>query len=252
MPANSDIAAVARLFGQPARAAMCAALLGGQALTATELASVAGVSPATATEHLHQLIEGGVVSAVSQGRHRYHRLSGPEVADVLEGLGRLAPPQRMTTLRQSKAAAALADARTCYDHIAGRLGVDLYDGMLAAGVLHEERGGLLLGANRAALDRLGIDVDLEVAGTGVRPLLRECLDWTERRSHLGGRLGAAVLTRMMNAGWVTRTPRPRALVLTESGERALADVGLRTAATEVGGVGKQGNGRWVGRCRIAT
>jgi hypothetical protein len=231
---------------------MCGALLSGRALTSAELAHLAGVSPATATEHLHQLIEGGIVSVVSQGRHRYHRLAGPEVAEVLEALTRLAPPARVTSLRQSRSAAALAEARTCYDHIAGRLGVDLYDGMLAAGVLCHERGGLLLGANRDVLDRLEIVVDLDAGGTGVRPLLRECLDWTQRRTHLGGRLGAAVLTRMMNAGWVTRTPRPRALVLTDLGDQVLAEVGLRPAATENRGIGKQDAGRWVGRCKIAT
>jgi hypothetical protein len=220
---------------------MCGALLSGRALTATELATAAGVSPATATEHLHQLTDGGIVTVVSQGRHRYHRLAGPEVAEALEGLARLAPPilqtVRQSSLRQSKTAAALADARTCYDHIAGRLGVDLFEAMVAVDVLRHQHGGLILGANRGALDRLGLDV--EISGSGSRPLLRECLDWTERRSHLGGGLGAALLTRLVSAGWVVRTPRPRALVLTESGERALAGVGLRRpAAQENAAVGK--------------
>ena len=203
------------------------ALLSGRALTATELAELAGVSRATATEHLQLLSDGRVITVVSRGRHRFHRLASTDVADVLEALARLAPPMPVRSLRQSKSAAALAAARTCYDHIAGRLGVDLYDGMLTVDVMACHRGGLVLGANRELLDRLGVDLDPYLRGR--RPPLRDCLDWTERRPHLGGGLAAAVLASMLAAEWITRTPRPRALALTQRGQRHLEELGLLTS-----------------------
>jgi DNA-binding transcriptional ArsR family regulator len=219
----SDIASIAGLFGQPARAAMCQALLSDRALTATELATVAGISQATAAEHLRQLVDGGVLSVVSQGRHRYHRLASAEVAEALEALARLAPPIQIRSLRQSATAAALAEARSCYDHVAGRLGVRLYESMLATDVLTQRDGGLALGPNRAPLHRLGIDPSRPRRG---RPLLRECLDWTERRPHLAGAMAAELLTGLLQAGWLTRTPRPRALALTSSGVAGLAELDL--------------------------
>ncbi len=220
----SEIAPIARLFGQPARAAMCQALLADRAMTATELATVAGISPATAAGHLRQLVDGGVLNVLSQGRHRYHRLAGAEVAEALEALARLSPAVPIRTLKQSSAATALAEARSCYDHLAGRLGVRLYGSMLATGVLAHQDGGLVLGPNQAPWQRLGIDPAGQCAGR--RPLLRECLDWTERRPHLAGVVAAELLTTLLGNGWLTRTSRPRALVLTSSGVAGLAELDL--------------------------
>jgi len=136
-----DLAAVGALLGNPSRAAMLDALMTGRALTATELARVAEVSPPTASEHLAKMREGGLVEVVSQGRHRYHRLASPAVGAALESLSHIAPDKPVTTLRQSGRARSLAEARTCYDHLAGRCGVALHDGLLARGWLMPEPGG---------------------------------------------------------------------------------------------------------------
>jgi hypothetical protein len=203
---------------------MCTALLSGHALTATELASFAGVGKATASEHLQQLIGGGIITAISQGRHRYHRLASAEVADVIEGLARLAPPLPIRSLRHSKTAIALANARTCYNHIAGRLGVELYEGMLAVSAITMRDGGLGIGENLQIYCALGIDTSSLKANS--QALLRECLDWTERRSHLAGRVASELLTATLAARWITLTPRPRALNLTDTGERMLTELGI--------------------------
>lgn len=228
VPGDSDIASIARLLGQPSRATMCMALLSGQALTATELARLAGVSKATASEHLQSLIAGGLLTVLIQGRHRYYRLAGPQVAEVLEGLARIAPRLPVRTLRQSTTAAALADARTCYDHIAGRLGVTLYDRMLATDAITHHQGELVLGVNIQLYDRLGLDLGhlQPRRHHHRRPQLRECQDWTERRPHLAGSLAADLLTTMLTAGWITRTSRPRALTLTTPGRQFLTELGL--------------------------
>src|SRR5262249_7992372 len=182
-----DLAAVAALLGTPGRAAMLAALMTGRALTATELARVAEVSPATASEHLSKLREGGLVEVVSQGRHRYHRLASPEVGAALEALSHIAPTKPVTTLRQSSRARSLAEARTCYDHLAGRSGVALHDGLVSRGWLVPEAGGY--GLSEAGTERLlGWGVDVGWARSSRRPFARPCLDWTERREHLAGAL----------------------------------------------------------------
>ena len=211
---------------------MLDALLAGRALTATELARVAGVSPATASEHLARLRDGGMVEVLVQGRHRYHRIASPDVAAALEALAHIAPPKVATTLRQSRRARSLAEARTCYDHLAGRSAVALYDGLVAREWLVPEPGGY--GLTRAGRDGLlawGVDVD--AADKSRRAYARPCLDWTERREHLAGALAAAIAAALVDGPepwFVRRADDHRGLRPTSLGLARLADLGWEPAA----------------------
>lgn len=222
-PVEVDTAAVARLLGEPARAAMLDALLAGRALAAGELARVAGVSAATASEHLARLRAGGLVEVVAQGRHRYHRLASPDVAHALEALALISPPRPVRTLRQSRANRALALARTCYDHLAGRVGVAVHDALVGYGAVRAGTDGYLLtGPGAELLDGLGVEVAR--ARGARRAFARPCLDFTERRTHLAGALGAAICDRFLAQGWlVRRGAGQRGLRVTDGGRRVLAD-----------------------------
>ncbi|NGO70491.1 ArsR/SmtB family transcription factor [Streptomyces boncukensis] len=219
---DPDLAAVAALFADRTRAAICLALLDGRAWTANELARHAGVAASTATGHLNLLVGAGVLAEVRQGRHRYVRLSGPRYAELIEALSAAAPHPPAAPPRSLSAAGrrqALARARTCYDHLAGTLAVDLADAMTARGLLDWE-GGLRLTRDGAAwLDGLGVALP---AGSR-RPAVRACLDWTERRAHLAGAVGAALCRHAFDAGWVTRIGSTRAVALTEAGREALGE-----------------------------
>lgn len=222
-----DVAAVAALLGNPSRATMVDALMTGRALTATELARAAEVSPATASEHLARLREGGLVEVVSQGRHRYHRLASPDVGAALEALSHIAPAKPVTTLRQSSRARSLAEARTCYDHLAGRSGVTIHDGLIGHGWLVPEVGGYGL-SEEGTEGLLGWGVDVAWARSSRRPFARPCLDWTERREHLAGALAAALLTALVDGAepwFVRRADDHRGLRLTSLGRARLADLG---------------------------
>src|SRR5689334_10553290 len=167
---------------------MLAVLASGRALPAGELARAAGVRPATATVHLRRLVEGGLVRVRAQGRHRYHELAGPEVAAALEALARIAPPAEVRTLRAHRGAAALAEARTCYDHLAGRRGVELRDRLVAAGAVEQvdDRDHVLTPTGHRVVTALGIEPAGLLASR--RVFARSCVDWTDRRSHLAGAL----------------------------------------------------------------
>ncbi|GAA4903883.1 transcriptional regulator, ArsR family [Stackebrandtia albiflava] len=219
-----DVAAVARLVGEPARAAMLDALLAGRALAAGELARAAGVSPATASQHLARLRDGGLIETVAAGRHRYHRLASPEVAAALEALAAVSPPKRVTTLRQSRRNDALAVARTCYDHLAGRIGVAVHRSLIESGALELMPDGYALtDTGRRTLSGFGVDVDAAAARR--RVFARPCLDFTERVPHLAGALGAALCTRTLDLGWlVRRASGDRSLRLTEAGTAGFAEV----------------------------
>ncbi|MBD3147262.1 ArsR/SmtB family transcription factor [Microbispora bryophytorum] len=217
---DADIAPVAALIADGARAAMLTALLDGRALAAGELARIAGVSAPTASSHLARLLDGGLVTVVKQGRHRYYRLAGPDVARTLEVLARISGRVAVRSLRQSRQARLLREARSCYDHLAGRVGVELYDALVREGGLIEADGGCLLTASGAqALTELGVDV--ERVRRARRRFAPDCLDWLERRPHLGGALGAAVLDRLLAREWLVRGTVPRALRLTGTGREGL-------------------------------
>ena len=217
-----DLAAAARLIGEPARAAMLEALLAGKALAAGELARIAGVSAATASEHLARLRDGGLVTTVATGRHRYYRLASAEVAQVLEALALVSPPRPVKTLRQSRAILAMSGARTCYDHLAGRVGVGIHDALTGRDALRVGPDGYDLTA-AGELYLVGIGVDVAAARARRRSFARPCLDVTERRPHLAGALGAAICARLLDAGWlVHRAAGQRGLRVTDAGRDRLA------------------------------
>lgn len=223
MQAQPDIAAIGALVGDPSRAAMLQAMLGGQALPASELARLARIRAQTASGHLARLLEGGLVTCRREGRHRYYQIATPEVAEVLEQLALVARAAPIRSLRESDAARSLADARTCYDHLAGRLGVHLADRLLAAGWLAEVDGQWTLTAE--GMRRLtGWGMELPRSTGGRRVFIRQCLDWSERRPHLAGALGAAIMGRCLEIGWLTRLPGTRAVHLTATGRKGFLEV----------------------------
>ena len=226
MTRSPDISRIAALMGDPARAAMLDALMAGRALTASELAAVAGVTPQTASGHLGKLVEGGLLRRRSQGRHRYFALATGEVAMLLEQMGRIGLSSRAREVpRTGPRDAALRQARVCYDHLAGRRGVEMYEGLLAKGWL-EERDGRpgLTAAGEGGLGALGIDMAALRAKRA--PLCRDCLDWSERRTHLAGSVGRALLSVMEAAGWARRAPQGRAVRFTPEGERRFREAFL--------------------------
>jgi DNA-binding transcriptional ArsR family regulator len=196
------IASVAALLGDPARANILTALMDGRALTVSELAEAAGVTLQTASGHLAKLDAAKLLTAERQGRHRYFRLSGPDVAQVLEALMGLAQRTGATRVRTGPKDAALRSARVCYDHLAGERGVGLLMGAQRQGLIEGAQDLTLTAKGRAFFADFGID--LTRLEKGRRPVCRACLDWSERHSHLGGALGAAILSRMTDRGWVRR------------------------------------------------
>ena len=215
------IAAIAALIGDPARATMLAALMDGRALTVSELAGTAGVTLPTASAHLAKLAAAGLLSAERQGRHRYFRLSGPDVGEVLEGMMGLSQRTGAARVRTGPRDAALRAARVCYDHLAGERGVDLLRGLVQRGFVVEEGELALSPAGRGFVAEFGID--LAALERGRRPLCRHCLDWSERRGHLGGALGAALLDNRIARRWARREAG-RVVAFTPEGERAFAAV----------------------------
>jgi DNA-binding transcriptional ArsR family regulator len=222
MKDGPSIARVAALVGDHARAEMLAALMSGQALTATELAQQADVAKQTASGHLAKLVDGGLLAVERQGRHRYYRLADRDVAHLLESLMGVAFRSGAVRLRSSPREPALRHARVCYDHLAGELGVMVYDGLRARGALRDGDGGLELTARGVkALAELGVDCT-PVPGSR-RPLCRACLDWSVRRPHLAGALGAALLKHCYEAGWARRVRGSRVVAFTPEGERLLRE-----------------------------
>ncbi|MEO1043182.1 MAG: helix-turn-helix transcriptional regulator [Pseudomonadota bacterium] len=218
-----DIARTASLMGDPARANMLCALLDGRALTAGELTDVAGVSKATASIHLGQLVEAGLLSKEAQGRHRYFRLANQDVALALEALMGVAQRGAGRRVRTGPKDSAMRRARVCYDHLAGDLAVQLYDHWLENGWLAEGEGPAvgLTQKGAARFGAVGIDIDgLEDAR---RPTCKTCLDWSVRRYHLAGGLGKAVLTLLFDQGWAERDGTSRLLMINEQNENAILE-----------------------------
>jgi DNA-binding transcriptional ArsR family regulator len=224
--ADADVAKPAALIGDATRAAFLTALCGGRALPASELARRAGVTAPTASIQLGKLVDGGLLEVERSGRHRYYRLADASVAAAIESLAVLAPTRPASSLRQARAGSDLQAARTCYDHLAGALGVAIFEALVGGRLLDDELEPTKRGRER--LGRLGIDVD--ALARGRRPLARRCLDWTERRHHLAGSLGAALAARALELGWVGRAPSSRAVHVTAKGRRALKrELGVATA-----------------------
>jgi DNA-binding transcriptional ArsR family regulator len=219
MKDGPDIARIAALIGDPARANILTALMSGKALTAGELAREAGITPQTASSHLKKLLDGGLLRLTGQGRHRYYGLAGEDVAHTLEGLMGLAAGRGHLRTRTGPKDAALREARVCYNHLAGETGVQMYRALLAAGHLGESGEQVqLTGSGHSFAIRFGIDLD--ALGKSRAPLCRPCLDWSARQSHLAGKLGRAMLTRMEERGWLARVQDSRLIRFTQGGRVA--------------------------------
>ncbi len=232
---DADLSVVGALLADPGRCRMLLALDDGRALPASRLAAEAGVTAATASAHLHKLLVGGLLTVEQHGRHRYYRLSDDRVGQLLEILTQLAPARPLRSLREQSRARALREARTCYDHLAGRLGVAVMASMLGAGHLtggggthrpdqavHDQRTGYgrdldyqLTPGGHELLDRLGVQLP------GRPRTVRYCVDWTEQRHHLAGALGAGLLTRFRQLGWIHASPHNRAVTVTDTGRHGL-------------------------------
>ncbi|MDB5029205.1 MAG: ArsR family transcriptional regulator [Candidatus Eremiobacteraeota bacterium] len=214
--ADPDVAAVAALIGDRTRAAMLFALLDGRELPATELAFRAGTSAPAASSHLAQLVSGGLLAVTASGRQRLFRLASPDVAHAIEALAVVARPEPVVALSQSVKMSRLREARSCYDHLAGRMGVALTDALLA-------RKALRLCDNEFEVTRsgeaffTGLEIDLDAARGRRRSFAPACVDWTERRPHLAGSLGASILQLFLASRWITRNSEDRALRVTPEG-----------------------------------
>ena len=223
MKEGPDIAHIAALIGDPARANILSALMTGKALTATELACEAGVTAQTASSHLAKLQHGGLLAPVKQGRHKYFSLASDEVAHVLEALMGLAEKSGHTRVRTGPKDAALRKARVCYNHLAGEMGTQLFNGLVSQGHLTTSADQVALTAKgRVFVGTFGIDLDALTAQKS--PLCKSCLDWSERRSHLAGSLGRAFLTRFETIGWAKRIKGTRAVKFSLNGEMAFASL----------------------------
>jgi len=222
-----SLAEVAALVGNPARANMLTALLDGRALTATELAYAAGVAPQTASGHLARLATGGLLGVEKQGRHRYYRLASLAVVQLMESIMQVASVADVKRPAVGPRDAALRTARTCYDHLAGRLGVALADALGEGGRIElSTDAGLVTDAGIAFFDRIGIDLGALNAPHGGRParvLCRPCLDWSERRPHLAGGIGAALCAHSFARDWIRRLPGTRAVAVTPKGQRVFRE-----------------------------
>lgn len=237
MRGDIDIAAVAEVLADRSRCRMLLALGDGRALPASQLAAEAGIAASTSSGHLSRLVSAGMLAVEPHGRHRYYRLAGPHVADLLEAIMQVAPPLTVRSLREGTNAEALRRARTCYDHLAGRLGVALMGALLDAGALAGGDGAFdVTESERDRLAAPGWDVAYELTDPGRellselgvdctsatrRPFVRYCVDWSEQRHHLAGALGARLLDQFQERDWVRRRAGSRAVNITEAGATGL-------------------------------
>lgn len=217
-----DFARIAALAGDPARAAMLAVLFDGRAIPAGELARAAGVAPATASAHLHKLAQGGLVRVRSQGRHRYYALASAQIASALEALGTLAQPVKINSLSESARMARLRFARCCYSHLAGELALIVAQALVAREAIVPEEDGFRLCADAG---RVFASVGVDAGAVFRNPYahVHTCIDWTQRRPHIAGPLGTALLEALLESGALRRQNEPRVLQLTQSGSALLRD-----------------------------
>lgn len=233
-----DVAAAAQLFADPSRTAVLMGLYDGRALPASLLASEAGVSASTMSGHLSRLLDCGLVTVEKHGRYRYYRLAGPQVAEILERLAAFSRPKPVRSLREGTRGKALRTARTCYDHLAGRLGVGIMSKLIDLGCLDGGDGEYRPDtARRDRLSGYGRDLSYQLTERGTRfldgleiavpasrrPTVRYCVDWSEQRHHAAGSLGRAILDHALSDGWIVRAPRGRAVHVTRRGRDALRD-----------------------------
>ncbi|HWR10096.1 winged helix-turn-helix domain-containing protein [Sporomusa sp.] len=222
MNSNPNLAEVAALIGDPSRAAMLISLLGGKTLPAGDLARSARISPQTASTHLAKMVKGGLLMQESFGRHKYFRLASSEVGHALEALQIISPPKPVRSLRESTQLHALQFARTCYDHLAGKIGVALTDRLLELNLIEKSGSEFILSAEgKTRLHNFGVAV--EKSPKSRRCFARQCLDWSERRYHLAGSLGASLTKRLFELKWIENFPDGRAVRVTDAGIKGLFD-----------------------------
>lgn len=232
MMLSPDLKAIASLIGDPSRLAMLLNLLGGKALPAGELARSARISPQTASTHLAKMVNGGLLIQESFGRHKYFRLASSEVGHALEALHTIAPSRPVRSLRESNEVHALQFARTCYDHLAGKIGVALTDRLLEMNFIKKSgKEFTLSAAGKAKLQAFGVEV--EKSKKSRRCFACQCLDWSERRCHLAGSLGASLTRRLFELKWIERLPNGRAVRITDAGIKGLfEEFGLSVIAKQ--------------------
>jgi DNA-binding transcriptional ArsR family regulator len=220
---NPNISFVASLISDPSRGVILTKLMDGRMHTASELANTAKITPQTASYHLTKMIEGNMIKVKNQGRHRYFGLANQDIAELLESFFSFSPVQKVSSLREFSEKEAIKSARTCYDHLAGYAGVAITNGLLKEGYLMEQNG-VFETSNKGNVffSSLGIDISFEKAKR--RSFAKCCLDWTERRHHLGGALGNALLTRMFDSNWIKRIHHSRAVTFTPLGKKEIKEI----------------------------
>lgn len=223
MSTQSNVAMIASLVSEPSRAAILTALLDGRFHTASELAHMAGIKPQTASFHLAKMTEAQVVSVEKQGRHRYYGIQDPEVAQVMESLLSIAPPVPIKSFKQASENEAIRLARTCYDHVAGHLGVQIMSFFMQKGILSEDQDGLHI-TQQGEIFFADFQINLKNTRQKRRSFSHKCLDWSERRHHLAGALGSALLDRLFELHWVEHLPTTRAIRITAEGKRGFKEV----------------------------
>lgn len=221
--AQSNVAEIASMVSESSRAAILTVLMDGRFHTASELASMAGIKPQTASFHLAKMLEAGVVQQEKQGRHRYYGIQNEEVAKVMESFLLIAPPVKVKSLKQSSLDKAMRYARTCYDHLAGNVGVKLTESLLDAHLIKESEENFLL-TDTGEQFFLQFGIDLDEMRSKRRSFSHRCLDWSERRHHLAGALGHALLERLLELDWIQRVPKQRAVKVTDDGIKGLKEV----------------------------
>ncbi|MGG4213447.1 winged helix-turn-helix domain-containing protein [Paenibacillus sp. FSL L8-0638] len=223
MSTKSNVAMIASLVSEPSRAAILTALLDGRFHTASELAHMAGIKPQTASFHLAKMTEAHVVTVEKQGRHRYYGIQDPEVARVMESFLSIAPPVPIKSFKQASENEAIRLARTCYDHVAGQLGVQLMNFFMQKGILSEDQDGLHI-TDQGETFFTDFQIDLTKTRQKRRSFSHKCLDWSERRHHLAGALGSAILDRLFELNWIERLPTTRAIRITAEGKGGFKEI----------------------------
>ncbi|MEB4783978.1 winged helix-turn-helix domain-containing protein [Paenibacillus jamilae] len=223
MSTQSNVAMIASLVSEPSRAAILTALLDGRFHTASELAHMAGIKPQTASFHLAKMTEAQVITVEKQGRHRYYGIQDPEVAQVMESLLSIAPPVPIKSFKQASENEAIRLARTCYDHVAGHLGVQIMSFFMQKGILSEDQDGLHI-TQQGEIFFADFQINLKNTKQKRRSFSHKCLDWSERRHHLAGALGSALLDRLFELHWVEHLPTTRAIRITAEGKRGFKEV----------------------------
>ncbi|AHM64202.1 MULTISPECIES: ArsR/SmtB family transcription factor [Paenibacillus] len=223
MSTQSNVAMIASLVSEPSRAAILTALLDGRFHTASELAHMAGIKPQTASFHLAKMTEAQVITVEKQGRHRYYGIQDPEVAQVMESLLSIAPPVPIKSFKQASENEAIRLARTCYDHVAGHLGVQIMSFFMQKGILSEDQDGLHI-TQQGEIFFADFQINLKNTRQKRRSFSHKCLDWSERRHHLAGALGSALLDRLFELHWVEHLPTTRAIRITAEGKRGFKEV----------------------------